>query len=79
MAPIAWAADDDEAMDPLHERLLQRLEAGQIHPLEMEAFQLAIQDATVERELRGMLGSIEQLEKHRLQLVEHLRAIRAAD
>ena len=66
-------------MDPLHEQLLQRLEAGQIHPQEMQAFQLANQDATVEHELMWMLFSIEQLEKHRLRLVEHLRSLRVGD
>ena len=66
-------------MDPLHDQLLQRLEAGQIHPQEMQAFQLANQDATVERELMWMLFCIEQLEKHRLRLVEHLRSLPVGD
>lgn len=62
-------------MDPLHEQLLQRLEAGQIHPEEMQRFQGANQDATVDRELLWMLFSLDQLEKHRLRLVEYLRSL----
>lgn len=65
----------DEAMDPLHEQLLQQLEAGQIHPQEMQQFQAANRDATVNHELMWILFSIEQLEKHRLRLVEHLRTL----
>lgn len=67
----------DAPMDPLHAQLLSLLEAGRIHPEEMEQFRSANQDETVDRELMWLLFCIEQLENHRLRLVEHLRALRA--
>jgi hypothetical protein len=65
-------------MNPLHEQLLNRLEAGDIHPEEMKWFRSVSEDARVEQELAWILFSVEQLEKHRLRLVEFLRAQRAA-
>ena len=69
-------------MEPLHLTLLERLELGEIRRDELERFRAdndsgAQPDATVDQELMWILFSLEQLEKHRLRLVEHLRARRA--
>ena len=64
-------------MDPLHEQLLEQLETGQIRREDMERFRADSQDATVQQELMWIVFSIDQLEKHRLRLVQHLRSRRA--
>lgn len=65
------------SMTELHAELLLRLEQGTIRPEEMTHFQLQSNDATVDQELTRMLLSIQQLERHRLRLIEHLRALRS--
>ena len=65
-------------MDPLQEQLLRRLETGEIHREELESFRRGCLDSTVDQELMWILFSVEQLEKHRLRLVQHLRSLRSA-
>lgn len=64
------------SMPALHAELLRRLELGQIRPDEMARFKAESNDATVDQELTWMLFNIRQLERHRLRLVQHLRAQR---